>query len=407
MDTFHKKTRILTVIYPSNYPNFASDSIFTFNRILFGALLKSNEKVEVIAVGSPKMPQLHPSIKTIPLELGISKFQVRFDFPWSEIRYLLNDIRPDICLINMPEQSAAFALLIKEELNLPCKLISYVHYIPALPATKISDSDTSQRITYETSMNKTGLCKVLLTRLLEGVIASDLTLTCSGFAARLIQQVKSNLLHKSLDIAPIQILSPPVDFNEVNKGYTQNVHQSLQFIYNHRLYDDYGTKHIFNLLKDVYEMDISPFTVILTNPTEGRDPERSLLNPAVDRNLATLKSLPFVKVQHSENRNHYIHTLRKSSGGIAPIKPHALWSMSVMDLLACGRPVLSFNIAAFSNMGLPKNLLVENDIDFKSAFISLFFNGDLDEKQEDYRRIAEQFNGSSTAHRFMKLVNKL
>lgn len=400
-----KTVKILTVIFPSNYPNFAADSIFAFNRILFSSLIESNAKVEVIAVGSSNMPEIHEKVRIIRLDLGVSKFSVRFNFPWDEMRHILNDVRPDICLINMPEQSAAFALLIKEELHLNCKLISYVHYIPALPVQEISE------ITYEASMNENGLCKIVLMRLLEGMIASDLTLIGSQFAVNLIRKVGKALLHDALDINPIQILPPPVDFKEVNIEQKQDVSEPFSFVYNHRLYDDYGTKSLFfNLLTDIYEMDIKPFTIIVTNPTEGRDPARSRLNPAVEENLAAIKSLPFVTVQHFQNRSEYMLCLKSSRAGLAPLKSHALWSMSVMDVLACGRPVLAFDIAAFSEMGLDKNLLAKDDLEFKNAFCSLLSRKDddyLEREQQHYSSIAKQFSGTSIARRFMELIQAL
>ena len=411
MNNNRKKIRILTVIFPSNYPNFAADSIFTFNRILFGSLVESDDKVEIIAIGPPDMPQLHPLIKIIPVNLGISKFQVRFSFPWNEIRHLLNEIRPDVCLINMPEQSANFSIIIKEELGLSCKLISYVHYIPAMPIIDIKESvSVSPGIAYEKSMNKNGLCEILMMRLLEGIISSDITLTCSKFAVNLIQQVKNKLLSKSVDIGSCQVLSPPIDFKEVKQvssQYIDHIDQPLNFIYNHRLYDDYGTKHVFGLLKDLYASDIKPFNIIVTNPTEGRSPERSRLNPAVEKNLMTIKSLPFVKVKHFNDRNDYMMNLSQSRAGIAPLKPHALWSMSVMDLLACGRPVLSFNVAAFSEMGLKPDLLVQNNVDFKNRFISLLSNKSFEQEQYYYKNIARKYSGSLSAHKFMQLVNQL
>ncbi|WP_143727632.1 glycosyltransferase [Moorena bouillonii] len=408
MNNNRKKTRILTVIFPSNYPNFAADSIFTFNRILFGSLLESDEKVEVIAVGPPDMPQLHPLIKIIPVNLGISKFQVRLSFLWNEIRYLLNEIKPDVCLVNMPEQSANFAIIIKEELGLSCKLISYVHYIPAMPIIDIKESvSVSPGIAYEKSMNQNGLCEILMMRLLEGVISSDITLTCSKFAVNLIQQVKNKLLSKSVDIGSCQVLSPPVDLKEVEQVSSQYIDQPFDFIYNHRLYDDYGTQHIFDLLTDLYTSEIKSFNIIVTNPTEGRDPERSRLNPAVDKNLTTIKSLPFVKVKHFNNRNDYMMNLSKSRAGIAPLKPHALWSMSVMDLLACGKPVLSFNVAAFSEMGLKPYLLVKNNLDFKKRFLSFLSNKNFEQEQYYYKNIAQKYSGSLSAYKFMQLVNQL
>src|SRR5262249_3369476 len=129
--TMNTPLRILTLIYPSNYPNFAADSIYTFNRILFEALAVAKQRVEVFAAAPADMPALHPDIKILPMQYGSNKFEARFDFPWRELRVIINDVRPDVCLVNMPEHAAAISILIKDDLRLPCKIVSYVHYVPA------------------------------------------------------------------------------------------------------------------------------------------------------------------------------------------------------------------------------------------------------------------------------------
>ena len=134
----------------------------------------------------------------------------------------------------MPEQSANFAIIIKEELGLSCKLISYVHYVPAMPIIDIKESvSVLPGIAYEKSMNKNELCEILMMRLLEGVISSDITLTCSKFAVNLIQQVKNKLLSKSVDIGSCQVLSPPIDFKEVKQVSSQYIDHIDPVSYTH------------------------------------------------------------------------------------------------------------------------------------------------------------------------------
>jgi glycosyltransferase involved in cell wall biosynthesis len=398
-----KPLRILTIISPSNYPNFQADSIFVYNKILFEALLQSDDKVEVIVAGSPEMPSLHPRARFIPINVGVSKFEVRLNFRWDEMRDLLLKTQPDVCLVNMPELASAFAVLIKDDLHLPCKLVSYVHYVPAIPS-----STTPDGLVYEASMNEHGHGPVLLTRLLQGVIASDLTLIPSNFGVKLLSQVAARLLHTPLGEVAIKVLHPPVDFDEVNKGRGEAEPTAVpRFVYNHRLYDEYGTHLIFNLLSDIYEGEDKPFEVLVTNPTEGRGSERNRLNPVVDKNLNQIRELPFVRIQHFSNRRAYIGALSESWAGLAPHKPHALWSMSVMDVLACGRPVLSYNIAAFNEMGISNDFLVEDDARFKEMFKYLLFSKPRAEQEPHYRSIAEQFSGHSTAQRFKQLISAI
>ena len=354
--------RILTVIFPSNYPNFGADSIYQFNRGLFRALLDRHH-VDVFSAGPSDMPPLDERIPCFALPHGINKFEVRFHFPWGEMRSILETVRPDVCFVNMPEQATAISILAKDELRLSCRIVTYVHYIPAMIDTDQAD----EPVQYEPSLNDHGHGPLLVLRLLEGVAASDVALVCSNFGVRLLRRLAAAHFQAAIRLPTILRMPPPVDFTEVDEGMQAMVSREPRFVYNHRLYDEYGTGKIFRLIQRIAEQETRGFKILVTNPTAGRPRERSRLNPRVDENLAQVRALSFVEQEHFWDRSSYIGALSSVWGGIAPFKPHALWSMSVMDVLACGRAVLSFDIAAFREMGLPDELLVRNEDDFERA----------------------------------------
>ncbi len=394
--------RILTVIFPSNYPNFAADSIYQFNRSLF-QVMANDRRVEVFAAGLPDMPPLGEKIRTVPFTHGINKFEVRFSFPWGEMRQILQEVRPDICLVNMPEQASALSILARDELGLACRIVSYVHYIPAGFDPDAADAE----VRYEASMDGNGHGRLFILRLLEGVVASDLVLICSHFGVRLLQNLAGRHLHVEVKLPPIRRLPPPVDFSEVDSSQRPAVTDEPRFVYNHRLYGEYGTQKIFHLLRRISETEPRRFKVLVTNPTEARDVRRSKINPIVEENLSQIRALGFVEQTHFTDRVAYFHALSSSWAGIGPFKPHSLWSMSVMDMLACGRPVLAFDVASFREMGLPDNLLVRDEDAFEQAFRGLLTQRPEESERQRYRNIAALFNRQRISDEFLTLIGGL
>src|SRR5262249_53486069 len=120
--------KLLSLVYPSNYPNFAADSIYTFNRLLLGSLAAGGE-LEVAVAGPPEMPRMGVGIHHRWVRLGENKFEVRLGFDWVSLRALLQSVRPDVLLVNMPEQTGALAVLLRDDLGLPTRIISYIHYV--------------------------------------------------------------------------------------------------------------------------------------------------------------------------------------------------------------------------------------------------------------------------------------
>ena len=285
------KMKIATLLYSSNYPNFAADSLWIFNRILFSQIVEAYPEIEVLSIGSSDMPQLHPKISHHPLKLGSTKFEVRFGFPWGKLGEVLRDYEPDICFINMPEQAANFSALVKDELGIDCKIVNYVHYIPA----SLSGEPGSELL-YEPAMNRHGNCQVMLMRILEGLAVSDCTITCSRFGANLLHRIAGKMLQHSDRLPPIAVLPPPYDPFEGKSKTPRRNGGKVCFAYNHRLYDEYGTHDIFDMLCELHR-DVGPlFEVLVTNPTAHRHATRTRLNPRLEDNIRMISEYPFVRM---------------------------------------------------------------------------------------------------------------
>jgi hypothetical protein len=395
------KLRLLSLVFPSNYPGFAADSIHVFNRILIASLRRVAPDVEIAVAGPAAMPSPHPSVVVHSFNSGTDKYAVRFGFPWDELAEILGQVRPDFILVNMPEQAGAVAVLARDALRLPCQIISYVHYVPAM----VEASPEGAVVSYETSMDARGSGQLLVLRLLEGLVASDLVLVCSRFGIRLLRGLAEFHLGRGVRLPTTKVLAPPVDPGESARASSAEPASAPCFAYNHRLYDEYGTQLIFSLLQQAANR-CAPFNVLVTNPTAARTTQRRRLNGRVDDNVRALRELPFVHLRHFDDRPSYFEALGGTWGGIAPYKPNALWSMSVFDVLATGRPVLSFDIASFGEMGLPSEDLVSCDADFLNRLECLTSEPLGGDDRERMRAIALAHSGHRTAERFLALLGE-
>jgi hypothetical protein len=395
------RLRLLSLIFPSNYPNFAADSIYVFNRILVRSIREIAPDVTLAVAGPAIMPSLDPRVCHYVFPAGVDKFHVRFGFAWDALRKILSQVSPDVILVNMPEQAAAVSVLARDELGLDCRIVSYVHYIPAT----LDPRQPETSVSYERTMDAHGNGQILILRLLEGLVASDLALVCGEFGVQLLAGLAQSHLGSVVKLPPIVALPPPVDVEESRPALTVKPSTCPRLVYNHRLYNEYGAHFIFGQLTEAATRLAEPFEILVTHPTERRHARRRRLNGSVDRNLEKLKQLPFVQVKHFSDRCAYFEMLGSSWGGIAPYKPNALWSMSVMDVLAAGRPVLAFNMAAFGEMGLPAADVVNSAEAFQERLGHLIQHPPSDDDASRYRSIALRQGGHQVAQKLLSLIS--
>jgi hypothetical protein len=239
-------------------------------------------------------------------------------------------------------------------------------------------------------------------RLLEGLAASDVAMICSDFGAQTLRDLAATHLGAAVRLPEIAVIPPPVDEAESAAALQAGLGAVPRFVYNHRLYDEYGTRLIFDLFERAWAANAGAFEVVVTDPTSGRDAERRRLNAAVDENLERLRGKPYVRVKHFTDRAEYFREIGSCTAGIAPYKPNALWSMSVFDVLAAGRAVVAFDMAAFPAMGLPSGDLVATGDAFLERLEKLIAVPPEEVGRSAYRAIAVENSGRRTAERFLR-----
>lgn len=392
--------KILSYLNVSNPLNLEADSGFVFQSLLFKSILYYYPDTKIFFICTPKTPFIDDRVQNVPLLNDYcNKYSVRFDFPWSLFKQklsFLNNI--DIALINQPELVSNFRALFSVVNNQKVKIVSYFHYFP------IEDYSQSEKPNFETPINHNNLAESIFMRQIDAISSSDLCLTCSRFSIDFFlknaQLYNKNLRH--IFNKKFVNINPPISIDQTQENKTNSRYKKKTLIYNHRLYKHYGTEEIFKWLNDLYQQR-KDFQVIVTDPTGKRTKERKLLNKDVDIFKNYLKNLPFVKIRHIKNRDEYYKTLWKSYLGLGPLKPSALWSMSVVDLMACMKPVLAPNCACFPEMLENRsNLIFTNKNEFLEKINRLLDDKDLySSEQTACYNLALKYSDKTVAQKFM------
>lgn len=258
--------------------------------------------LEVYFICPKDTPPINDNVEHIVLDDDyLNKYSVRFNFPWNklmEISNILKDI--DFLIINQPELVSNFRSLFEVLDNQSIKIASYFHYVP------IGTLPEEGKIAYTSNMNHGNLAQIIFNRQLESLMIADYCITCSNFGIKFIQE-NAILLAKSysslIDKKMIKIPPPCVLYDNAKVEFC-NQYKMTTFIYNHRLYDHYGTMTIFEWLTELYNQR-KDFKVLVTDPTEKRNHERDKLDKSVSCFRQWLYGLPFIKVEHIKHHKDY------------------------------------------------------------------------------------------------------
>jgi hypothetical protein len=349
----------------------------------------------------PNTPSLSNKVIKVPFLSNMSnKYSVRFSFDWHHFKKAIERTKTsfDIVFVNQSEQTPAIYALLHTMGQNPA-FFSYFHYLPIDPVyNKYTDT-----INYDKTLNMGGLGKIIFLRQIESASLCTKSTICSAFGKDLFLENAKKIINDKLS-SKINIINPPLSLEELNKARTTDKFSTPTFMYNHRLYAHYGSIKLFKWLKDFYKTRKTNFKVLITNPTAKRSAERDRLNPFVSNFLKKITHLPFVSINYFNNRQDYYRAIWMCDGGLAPIKPGALWSMSVADVMGCSRAVIAPNCACFPEMIGGSDLLYSN----KKTFFSIF-EYFLDNPSELYKlgksveKRAKSFDISIVAKKFMRM----
>lgn len=125
--------KILSYLNVSNVDDIECDSGYIFNYTIASELSSRGVRVDIIFPS-----ELRGRINKISsdsqhfVEMGHTKYEVRYHFSWNELKRLIELLQPDVIFLNQAELTAHMkALLVEMGLDQAIKIVSYCHY-PAL-----------------------------------------------------------------------------------------------------------------------------------------------------------------------------------------------------------------------------------------------------------------------------------
>jgi hypothetical protein len=339
--------RILSILNVSSLETIESDSGFIMQRTLARALYMEGHHFGLVI---PKelfgALSAELSCETNFASLGRTKYEVRLAAPWNDLRTAIEQFRPDTILCNQIELTTAVRGIATTIGNPGISIVSYCHYIPGWLGS-------NGGICNDPSQDDGHLCRPLLHHVIAGALASDLIYVQSEFAR---EQLIGISLQLGEDLSSkVRCLPPPFDPTMVLESNRTNRRSSNGCIYNHRLYEHYGTSAAIELF-DALNSSIG-CSIRVADPLYKRSAARSSIDGSPGGYRNQLKTRSFVELlDGGDDRLQYRSWIDASAVGIAALRPNAVWSMSLVDVMGMGIPVVAPRIGAYPEM-VPDQLL--------------------------------------------------
>jgi len=339
---------------PSNGNSLKSDSGYIFSRNVILPFTNSQYKFHILSKADPnwEMVQHHY------IDQGQNKYDVRFSFDCNKLREILSNIgKLDIFFLNQTEHGAAVkSVLFSLNLN-RIPILSYIHYTPLW-------NFKNDIPILDPSLDDGKLGNIIVRRQLETCVLSERILTHSNFSKNLILKA-ANFYNFEINEEKIELIPSPLDPELIclipNRKTVDLKHRVL---YNSRLYDHYGFSQILDLFTSLkINEDIE---IHITDPSGKRTSMQDNYDPSITINRQRIKKLKGLYYHPTMEREQYLQFLRSITIGIAPFRP-ALWSLSVLDMIAMKIPVLAPDQGFYPEI-IPKYLIYRDMEEFKTIF---------------------------------------
>ncbi|MFF8702460.1 glycosyltransferase family 1 protein [Streptomyces albidoflavus] len=318
--------RVLYLLNVSNSSQLSADSGYTFVNMLAPALTDAGAEVTVASPVPVGDSRVHFALTTSPS----TKYRARFDPGMDALVHLIRDRRPEVVVANQIEAAPAIRAALLEA-GVDALIAGYCHYLPF----SFADSGVLE---LDPAMNDRGLGRSVLLAFAAGLGACDRVLVHSSTAASWTTAAAARSgvdLGDQLHIVPaprdVRLVRDPADITPPEG--------SVAGVYNHRLYEHYGTARFTQLARRL--VADAPVRLTVMDLFGTRSPERIRLDPSPERHLEELTTMEGVAVASDRgDRVRYRNLLAGAHFGIAPFRPGCPWSMSVIDCQAMGLPVI-------------------------------------------------------------------
>ncbi len=331
---------LLYLLNVSNPGRLSADSGLLFADILAPALLDRGVRLTVagpVGLADPRAGHVEVSAPA-------TKYRARFAFDVDACAGLLGQVRPEVVAANQIEAAPGVRAAMLEA-GTDALLVGYCHYLPF-------HVDGAGRMHLDPSLSDGDLGHPVLLAFAAGLMACDRVMVHSTVARTwlhlLAERLRLNLGDR------VRVVPPPADPRLVRPaGRVLLPEAGPVGVYNHRLYEHYGTGQFVDLARRLH--DAVPVRLRVMDLFGARRPDRTRLDASPERYRSLLAALGNVEVVSDYgDRARYRDLLGGALFGIAPFRAGCTWSMSVIDCLGMGLPVLTPRLGWLAEIADPE-----------------------------------------------------
>ena len=390
--------KVLAIANVSNVDDLQSDSGLTFQRILakefaaFGIDYKL-----LVPIGIKDCLGKIEGADVIEVPMGTTRYESRFAFDWPAYSRIIRETSPDVVFNSQAELAAPLKGLMQTN-GLDAKLITYCHY-PGLW------EKSAGRPTVDSTLDHGGLGYHIVQSIISANRVSDAFLIQSQFASNLIYNAGEYF--RAPDLKNIDIIAPPCDpsMNAFVETTDRNPgREDKKIIYNHRLYESYGTQTLIDYIDACSELNLKYF---ISDPMGNRSKQRASLSGSPGFFRSELERRPCIEMSPRQfTREEYRQNVQSSRVGIAAFRPACVWSLSALDCMGLGTPVIAPRYASYPEF-IPNDLLFTDVSGFKELLIKLTSDQDFwIDASSRCLDIASQFNAADIAQKIYKIFSR-
>lgn len=350
MDSTQRAMRILSYLNISNPDDLSADSGVVFQRMIARAFSNAGDGFAVI--GHPSASRLFTGdaeATYFSIDVAITKYGARYYFNWPAILEVILSFRPDVVFVNQMELCAHFQAVLAGA-GIGCvPVVGYCHYVPIDKQL----APNEEIVVPDSSLNDHGLGECVLLAFAEGVVAADIVMVQSDYAKRMLLTV----LRRFRLQAPTHLLvaAPPAD-PRFTAARPPTPPRSRKIIYNHRLYGHYETRAFVDFMKDLRRR--IAFELVICDPMPNRSEARDRLDDSVGVLRQYIHDSHVGTIHPGGDRHHYRSLLNEARLGFSSFQRGCVWSMSMMDLMGLGIPVVAPRYGAYPEL-VPQSLIFD------------------------------------------------
>jgi len=356
---------IVSLLNVSNPESLNTDSGYITQRLIGTELAARGHKFILLAPVHAREPfECHYT------SMGHTKYEVRFGVNYRDLYCKLRRVLKkygaiDWVWVNQPETIAAIRAILSELGSDDTRIFTYVHYLPVL---RYQEGE----LVWDPSLNDGNLAPVIMNRIAEGCNLADAVGIHTEFGKKLLLSAAAEA-RATVDGAKISVMPIAADPMLIrNKPPVMENIQDTLFGYPNRLYAHYGTGEMFKYF-EMMRQDL-PLKVWISDQINSRSRLRQRLDPSTAAVAQKIRSCRFVVRFHDQkDRQLYRDIISRSSVIFGPNRTAALWSLSIIDAMGMGIPVMAPDAGGYREM-LPQSCLWSDYEDLSNKVYNIIKN---------------------------------